>query len=216
MSYLLLLLVGLAVVIFILNVKNFNTFLHRFIYFVVSLILIITIILLIQPKDYIVFNSNQDIQTTKSTDNVSKIQFLALKMKTEGFSEEQIVESFYHEYQAKPEVASDLEKAKFSLKTIQKFFTNYKSSGILENRKLTKAEYLRYLVEQDVKRFAKFSNEDKAKIRQMEKKKVSIVKIKEMFPTYEPNDEVKAIELGNTGKSLREIKKVFPNYEPKK
>ena len=75
---------------------------------------------------------------------------------------------------------------------------------------------MRYLVEQDIKRFSKFSYEDKVIIRDMEKSKKSIKTIKEIYPNYEPNDDVKAIELGRSGKSLREVKKIFPNFEPKK
>ena len=218
MGYLVVLLIGLAVIIFLINVKNFDGFLHRIVYFAISFIVIVVIIVLVQPKEYIIYNSNSDLKKNSSITkkNVSQTQYLALKMKAEGYSEEQIVESYFHESDGKLDVAKELELANFSLETIRKFFTNYKSSGILENRKLTKEEYLRYLVEQDIKRFATVSSENKAKIREMEKNKISISKIKESFPNYIPNDEVKAIELGKTGKSLREIKIVFPNYEPQK
>ena len=89
-------------------------------------------------------------------------------------------------------------------------------SATFNYRKLTKEEYSQYLIEQDIKRFAIFSNKEKAEIREMESKKIPISKIKERYPNYQPNDEIEAIEFGNTGKSLREVKEVFPNYEPKK
>ncbi len=220
MGYLILVLICFAVIIFLLKVKNFDSLLHRFIYVVVCAVVIVLAIVFIQPDEYIKYNSEPNIGTQNkqntNSDNISQIQYLAIKMKTEGFSEEQIVESFYHEYRAKLSVASELEKANFSLETIKKFFTNYKNSGILKNRKLTIQEYLRYLVEQDIKRFSKFSNEDRIKIREMEKNKKSIKFIIDIYPNYKPNDEMKAIELGRTGKSLREVKKVFQNYEPKK
>lgn len=218
MNYLILLLIGLAVIVFLLKIKKIDSLMFRVLYVVVAFIVIVTVVILVQPDNYIKYNSSSDLESnnTKYKKEVSQIQYLALKMKTQGFTEEQIVESFFHEYQAKYEVAQQLEKANFSLLTIKKFFINYKSSGILETRKLTKAEYMRYLVEQDIKRFASFSSEDKAKIRVMEKNKVSIDKIIKIYPNYKPNDEVKAIELGKTGKTLREVKKVFPNYEPKK
>lgn len=218
MNYLILLLVGLAVIIFIVKVKNFDSFLYRVLYIGIGFVIIVGIVVLLQPDDYIKYNSDPKTQSqkVKNKEKVSQIQYLALKMRSEGFTEEQIVESFFHEYSSNLNVASDLEKANFSLKTIQKFFKYYKNSEILENRKLSKEEYSRHLIEQDIKRFASFSSEDKSKIREMEKNKVSIAIIKKKYPNYKPNDEVKAIDLGKFGKSLSDIKKIFPNYEPKK
>jgi flagellar motor component MotA len=218
MSYLVLFLIAIAVSIFLIKVKNFDSLLHRIVYIVVCVVVISAVVILVQPDEYIKYNSNSDFKTknTNKNNQVSQIQYLAIKMKTEGFTEEQIVDSFYHEYNADLSVAAELEKANFSLKTIKMFFKNYKNSRVLENRKLTKEEYLRHLVEQDIKRLSIFSNEDKVKIREMEKNKKSIESIRNIYPKYEPNDEVKAVEFGRTGKSLREIKKVFPNYEPRK
>lgn len=174
--------------------------------------------MLVQPDNYIKY-SNTPLPSNKtkvSKEQISKIQELALKMKDKGFSEEQIIESFFHEYRGKIEVARELEKAGFKLDNITNFFRHYDGSLNSLGRKLTKDEYSQHLIEQDIKRFAIFSKKDKAKIREMESRKVPISKIKELYPNYKPNDEIKAIELGNTGKSLREVKKIFPNYEPKK
>jgi len=218
MNYLILFLIAIAVIIFVVKVKKFDSLLYRAIYAVVAFVLIVSVVILVQPAEYIKYNSSEPSQTKKATNKkeVSQIQFLALKMKAEGFTQEQIVESFFHEYPGKLSVAQELEKANFSLPVIQKFFKNYKISEVLQNRKLTKAEYSRYLIEQDIKRFANFSKMDRVEIREMERKKLSIKKIKNIYPNYEANDEIKAIDFGNSGKSLREIKKVFPNYEPKK
>jgi len=218
MNYLVLLLVGLAVIIFLLNVKNFNTFIYRVIYIVSGFAFLVGVIVLVQPDEYVVYSSNPKFEPSNKANKKidTQIQNLALKMKTEGFSEEQIIESFSHEYPSRLDVALQLENAGFSAVVISKYFKNYQSNRALPNRKLTREEYSRHIIEQDVKRFAVFSQEDRNTIRRMESNKESISAIKELFTNYEPNDEIKAIELGQTGKSLREVKKIFPNYEPKK
>lgn len=218
MNYLVLLLVGLAVIIFLLNVKNFNTFLYRVLYIVAGFSIVVGVIVLVQPDEYVVYSSNPKFEPSSKVNQKrdTQIQNLALKMKTEGFSEEQIVESFSHEYPSRFDVALQLENAGFSVTVISKYFKNYQSNKALSNRKLTREEYSRHIIEQDIKRFSTFSLSDRNKIRELESQKKTIAQIKKIYPNYEPNDEVRAIDLGLSGKSLREIKKVFPNYELKK
>lgn len=209
----------LVIVILLLSRKFLNDILQKILYVFCGLGLIVSLIIFLQPSDYIAYNSspNSSINTRVNEEkNVSQVQYLALKMKSEGFSQEQIIESFYHEYPNSLKVAKELERAGFSLNVIKKYFKQYDGVEELQNRKLTKEEYSRKLIEQDVKRFSTFSIEDRKKIRELETKKTPISKIKEIFPSYEPNDEVKAQELDVMGKSLSEIKKIYPNYEPKK
>ena len=119
MHYLVLLLAGLMVVIFLVNVKNFDNFLHRVIYVVVGLIIIVGVIVLVQPSEYVKYNTSSEPakknrQAKQTKEQITQIQYLALKMKTEGFSEEQIIESFSHEYPSRLDVALQLENAGFS------------------------------------------------------------------------------------------------------
>ena len=176
MNYLLLVLAGLAVIIFLLNVKNFNTFIHRVIYFLVAFAVLVGVIIFVQPDEYVVYSSNPKFEpSSKITQKRdTQIQNLALKMKTEGFTEEQIIESFSHEYPSSFDVALQLESVGFSVEVIGQYFKNYQSNKSMPNRKLTKEEYSRYIIEQDVKRFSPFSQAHRNKIREMENNKKTI------------------------------------------
>ena len=198
--------------------KNFNDVLRKVAYFVLVLVVLVGLFLFIQPDDYIKYNSASSSKHSAKNPKkvVSQIQFLALKMKAEGFSEDEIIESFYHEYTSKLSVAKELKSAGFTLSIIQKYFKDYNGGSGMSKRKLTIEEYSRYLIEQDIKRFASFSIEERNKIRKMEISKATSEDIKKLYPKYEPNDEIKAKNLNKTGKSLREIKQLYPNYEPKK
>jgi len=217
MKYIIIISLALFVLLLLLMTKNFNVILKRASYVLLALFCIVGVVFLIQPDDYIVYNSDKKVNTDvkSSSKESSKIQYLALKMQSEGFTEDEIIESFYHEYDSNIKIAQELKKAGFSLVLIQKYFKNYELTATSKQLLMSKEDYSRYIIEQDIKRLSSFSKEQRERIRKLETNSIAVDEIKREFPKYEPNDEVKARELYRLGKSINQIKKVYPNYQPK-